>query len=393
MRKADKEMLRINNKLLILQELKKWDLSRIELAGITGLSNSTVSSLVRELTAENLVFEESVAASTGGRKPIIFSLNTSAVYVLTLKLLAHRIEAAILNLKLQTIRKQCCAYTDCNESVLKNAIETVLDGILEDFPESEKRKLVGIGVSVPGLIDYANSMILYSSHLNIANFNIKQYLQTIINLNVYLYKDVDALMLGTYAQDNLRQNASYLYFYVGFGVGLSFLSNGKILQLNRSGMEIGHVQLIPGGPLCNCGKYGCVETFVSEYAAQKRYMELSETENGVKAPPSFDEMVFKSNRGDQKCRQILSEQCEYLGRAIALAVNIFAPNEVLIGGPLSEIKWNADEIIRRHVSENVLSNFAAVSLKFTNTPEEADFIGMANTIISHEFFEAEAFAF
>lgn len=392
MQKADKEMLKINNKLLILQELKKWDLSRTEIAGITGLSNSTVSSLVEELACENYVFEKKIADSTGGRKPVIFSLNKSAIFVLTIKILSHRVDAAIVNLNLEIVCRQRCCFEGCNETVLKDALKSVIEQILGRFRLPQNSVWAGIGVSVPGLIDHAGNKIIFSSNLNIANFNLKSYLQNLVDINVYTFKDVDALMLGAYAVGNLKDNASFLYFLVDTGVGMSFMSNGKILQLSRGGMEIGHMQLDAGGPRCKCGKLGCVETFVSEWAAQSRYKALTE-KSPEKSAPSLEEMVFKSNRGDAVCRKILSEQCEYLGRSIALGINIFSPNEVLIGGPLSKIKWEAIEIIKKYALENVLTNFSDLSVKFSDTADEADLIGMASMIINHNFFLSRPFSF
>lgn len=392
MKKADKESLKINNKLVILHELNKWDLSRSEIAGITGLSNSTVSSLICELIEDNLVFEKDVAKSTGGRKPIILSLNESAAFVLVIKILPHQIKAAIINLKQRIINSQSCTFADCSEQVIKENIKNIVCILLEKKIPA-KSKLIGIGISTPGLVDHATGNIIYSSYLHLNNFNIKQYIHSIVCCdNIYIFKDVDAFMLGTYTLNHLKSNASYLYFLVDSGVGLSFLSNGRIMQLNRSGMEIGHVQLESDGPICICGKKGCVETFVSESAAQKRYSHLCEKEKSSDKI-TLSELVFKSNRGDAVSRKVLCEQCEYLGRAIALAVNIFAPNEIFIGGPLAKIKWNAIDIIEKVVKENILSNFSDISIKFFNTAEDSDFAGMAYTVFDREFYCSLPFSY
>ena len=172
------------------------------------------------------------------------------------------------------------------------------------------------------------------------------------------------------------------------------MNKGEILQLNRSGFEIGHVQLDEHGPQCNCGNYGCVEAFVSEQAA-KRDLELIsrsdidyhvDTEN-----MKFSDIVSKSNEGDTYAIDVLFSQCIYLGRVVALVINLYAPNMVLIGGPLSNSKYNILETIEKSAARSELEIFRSWSstIKFTNTGDRACFIGMANKIFNSEFFDNE----
>lgn len=393
MQKADKETIKENNKKVILNCLKNRDLSRTDLASLTGLSNSTVSSLVSELTTERFVFEKSIAESSGGRKPIILSINAGVAYALLLKIVQYKIVFAIVDLKLQVIYQCDVSFAECSEDCLKVAVQNGIDRVLNDNA-SISGKITGIGVSIPGLVDHHTDKVLLSSLLHLRNMDIKSIIHSKLNRNVYVFKDADALMLGEYILNDLNSYESYLYLLVDSGVGLSFMNKGEILQLNRSGFEIGHVQLDENGPLCNCGNYGCVEAFVSEQAARRDLKNISAQDPTYQTDIDnlkFSDIVSKSNQGDQYATSVLSNQCVYLGRVVAMVINLFAPNMVLIGGPLSGSKYNILETIEKSAARSELEIFRTwnTTIKFTNTGDKACFIGMANKIFNNEFFEKE----
>jgi N-acetylglucosamine repressor len=172
------------------------------------------------------------------------------------------------------------------------------------------------------------------------------------------------------------------------------MNRGEILQLNRGGFQIGHVQLDEHGPQCNCGNFGCVEAFISEQAA-RRDLKLASAHDADYHVDienlKYSDIVSRSNRGDPYAKEVLFNQCEYLGRAVAMAINLYAPNMVLIGGPLSQSRLDIIDIIEKSAAKNELEIFrnGNTEIKFTNTGEKACFIGMANKIVNSEFFKRE----
>jgi predicted NBD/HSP70 family sugar kinase len=393
MQKADKETIKKNNRKVILNWLKDQDLSRTDLALLTGLSNSTVSSLVYELTMEGFVFEKSVAESSGGRKPIILSVNPDVAYALLVKIVQYRIVFAIVDLKLRVVYRREFPFVECSEDCITEAVQSGIVQVLDDNA-SIRGKITGVGVSIPGLVEHHTDKVLLSSLLHLRNMDITSVIQAKIKSNVYVFKDTDALMLGEYILKGLNSNDSYLYLLVDSGVGLSFMNKGEILQLNRSGFEIGHVQLDDKGPQCNCGNYGCVEAFVSEQAARRDLKGISSHDLSYQVDIDklkYSDIVSRSNEGDRYAADVLFHQCAYLGRVVALVINLYAPNMVLIGGPLSGSKYNILEAVEKSAAKSELEIFRTwkTSIKFTNTGDNACFIGMANKIFNVEFFEKE----
>ena len=240
---------------------------------------------------------------------------------------------------------------------------------------------------VSGLVDNLKNHVIYSALLNLRDFDITSVIQSKLLKSVYLFKDTDALLLGERILNDFSDSESFLYFLVEYGVGLSFMDKGEILRLNKSGLEIGHIKIETGGPRCNCGKYGCVEAFVSEMAAKRGLKEiLPESRHEEIDRLTLAEIVSRSNESDPSFRKVILKQCPYLGKAIACAINIFAPNLVLVGGPLSGVNWDIAGSVFQAVQDNVLNIYENTELRFTTTGDKSSFIGMANEIFDKEFF-------
>lgn len=389
LQKADKETLKRHNKRLLLYTLRRGDFSRTELAEATGLSNSTISVLISEMVESNIVFEKSLANSSGGRRQVIMSINPEAAYTLLLKIAPDQIEVAIVNLGLKLNSSKAFNLARNDQEHVTCTVLHALEWIKQGKSDLIDR-IIGIGVSVAGLVDHSNDTVLYSAHLNLKNFDIKSVINSIFSRNVYVFKDTDTIAMGEDIVHKFNDCESYLYIWVGSGLGLSFVNKGEVLQLNRSGLELGHVRLESDGPRCTCGRVGCVEAFVSEAAAireieyriKNSVKTLNYNVNGMK----YLDIVKRSNDGDTVCREVLEYQAGYLGKAVALAINIFSPNTVIIGGPVSNIEWDFASRVQKSIRDNVLGIFSETKIQFSATTEEAAFIGMASKILDREFF-------
>lgn len=382
-------MLKRHNKQVILDRLKERAMTRIELATLTGLSNSTVSALTAELAEDGIIFEEDIAKSSGGRRPVIFSLNSNSAYTLLIKILSKKMIFCVVDIKLQIVFEKSFALHNTTKTDLDTAVCLGIDRV---FRENRKWRdsLVGIGVSVSGVVDHADHAILYSSTLNIANYNIKATIQSKIDKPVYVFKDTDSSLLGEYILNSLRDDESYVYLFVESGVGMSFMNKGEIMQLNRGGLEIGHIKIESDGPRCDCGKCGCVESFLSEQAAIRDYKDLlcksGRPQTSEDERITLEKMIEKSACGDELCAEVIHNQCRFLGRVAAMIVNIFAPSEVIIGGPIANVSPAFQNTALSSYMENVLQILDNARLRFTDIGNKASIIGMANHIFNEKFF-------
>ncbi len=134
----------------------------------------------------------------------------------------------------------------------------------------------------------------------------------------------------------------------GWGLGLGIIINGKLYYgHNDYAGEFGHLQIVPEGNLCYCGKRGCLETYASGKAiarnAREKLEEGAETNMermGIRNLDSLDAKVIieAANRGDQFCIEILEEAAGHLGYGVAQLINIFNPELIIFGGRVSTVE-------------------------------------------------------
>lgn len=387
MQKADGETLRRTNRALLLHRLREHDLSRTALASQTGLSNSAVSGLIAALVKEGTVFEKSYASSSGGRRPVLLSINPSAASALLIRLTAGGVETAVSDLSLAPEHVGFYPFAATGEEAVRSAIlQAVGDAMRAKAPRL--RSLAGVGVSTTGLVDRSSGIILYSSMLELRDFDVRAAIRPLTDAAVHVFKDTDAQAIGEFRLNRFRDDESYLFVMVGAGVGLSFINHGQIMRLNRSGMELGHLQLLPGGPKCSCGRLGCVEACVSERAALRDFTALKDAgeRSACVSPRGYGDLVRASNDGDALARRVLTQQGVWLGRAVALAVNLFAPSAVLIASRLGAARWDLAGIVRDEMRRNVLEIFRPTEIRFSSLDETPSCIGMASQIFESEFY-------
>lgn len=392
MLKADKNTLKANNRQLILSTLRRREQSRSELAETTGLSKSTVSGLVQELLSKNIVYEKERAASSGGRRPVVLALEPRCSYTLVIEAGPHKVEASLVGLDLAVADSITENYETLGAESFEEALRLTVRSFLSR--PGVAVKIVGAAAAVPGAIDYADGTLLYSSHLGVHDFKISDIIRSELGKPVYIFKDTEAMLLGEYISGGLDPNGSYVYIVVRNGLGMSYMRRGEVLHFRRSGLELGHIKLESSGPQCSCGKYGCAESFVSASAARRDLKVLLKasgiSDTGRYDGLGLDDIVRLSNSGDPYCRRVLSEQCRHLGKAAAFAVNMFAPDLVLIGGPLAYTKWDILSIIRTSMAEHTIERYGECGIALAVSDKASYIAGMADRVFGREFFGASS---
>lgn len=228
--------------------------------------------------------------------------------------------------------------------VLKRIQETI--GAALEQAKLVASDLAGIGVGAPGPLDLDRGIILHAPNLGWHNVRLKETLERKFKCPAVVANDVDAGTYGEYRFGAARKARSVLGVFPGTGIGGAFISRGRILRgKTRSAMEIGHVVVEPGGRLCGCGHRGCLETVSSRLAiaaeaaaavhrgeapilARLAGTDLAAVKSGVLAK------AIKS--GDTVVESIVRHAAHRLGEAVGSAVNLLAPEVVVLGGGLVE---------------------------------------------------------
>ena len=225
---------------------------------------------------------------------------------------------------------------------LAHGPEAVVDDIVRSIhklrEEMGARKLLGVGVCVPGYILLDKGQILGSNNLpDFEGFPVRDVIERKLGTRVVLENDANAAALGEHWMGAGKGVEDLVLLTLGTGVGGGIISRGKILHgfLGMAG-ELGHMTVDPNGNPCGCGNQGCLEKHASATAitGMARMMHLGD------GPEITSEDVYNlAVQGDEKAQRIFEIVGRSLGIAIANLINIFNfPLYLLSGGPLPA--WN-----------------------------------------------------
>jgi glucokinase-like ROK family protein len=296
---------------------------------------ATVSGITADLIHESLVYEKEEGDSTGGRRPILLALNHSARYVIGIKLAEHQLIAALTDLNATVLLASTHALengTDLHEAV------RVLAQIVEELAahaKVERQKLIGVGIGLAGVIDSRGGLCRYSPILGWRDAPLRDLLQELIALPVYLDNDVHALTMAEKLFGAGQGVDDFITVTVGRGVGMGMVVNGQPFRGTRGGGgEFGHTVVDPAGPPCGCGKRGCLEAYVSDPAILRAARETA-LRGGMPIAPQdlgLEQVVALARAGNEAARRIFDEAGRVLGIGIANVINVFNPRLVIITG-------------------------------------------------------------
>ena len=242
---------------------------------------------------------------------------------------------------------------DTNESFC-NAMYEAVKGAMEKGGVSEGIKAVGIGA--PGVVDRENVCLLYSNNIPYKNAPVGEFLKKRLGVPVFVENDANCAALGEYYMAENAKN--FVFITLGTGVGGGIVINGKLfIGTNGAGAELGHVVTHAGGRKCTCGRYGCWEA----YASTSGLMKLTE-ENRDKLGLDRNEKITGKTafdlmrKGNEEANRVCDEWIEEVALGITNVVNIFQPDEVVVGGAIAK---EGDTILKPVISYVAKNDFTA----------------------------------
>jgi glucokinase len=172
--------------------------------------------------------------------------------------------------------------------------------------------------------------------------------------------DNDATMaaLGEYWRGAGREATSMLMLTLGSGVGSAFVSQGKIMEMNGFSPEVGHMVIDLDGPVCHCGKRGCLETYAGGFGIQRILKETlksaqeagGHTDAGDLHPSLTPlDLSRKAEEGNHTAREVLFQAGYALGVGISNVLNVFRVDQVVVGGGIA----NAWDGLYQHAEETI----------------------------------------
>ncbi|MBB6632462.1 ROK family protein [Clostridium algidicarnis] len=264
------------------------------------------------------------------------------------------------NIIKENIIKTMAEYGD--KAIVLRIINLIEDLIISSGKTLEDIRAVGIGS--PGPLDPKRGIIITTPNLPFENFDIITPIKEKFNVPVFLDNDANVAAIGEYTLGAGKNTKNMVYITVSTGIGGGAIINGKIYRGNTfNALEIGHMTLLPDGPKCNCGNYGCFEALASGTAISKRAEEAVESGRDTSLLNYFKitsyEVFKEAEKGDSVSRHIIDSSLEYLGIGIANIITLFDPEVIILGGGVMKAGQIIFDRIKEVVDQRCFKNMAS----------------------------------
>lgn len=254
------ELREINRNQIYLFLHRKQEASKQEIAAATDLSIPTVAKNLEELVTEGLVTKGGSCESTGGRKAQIFRCCYDAKYSVGIDITKHHLTIVVVNLQGRIIgggERELCVYSDTPQ-YYDSVMEKVF-GLLDRIGTAYD-KILGVGVSLPAIVDRNRSTLTYSRIIDAPRDMIDAF-RSRCSFRVEFFNDANA---GGYAETWQKEPNPVFYLMLSNSVGGAIITPPNVyMGDNNRSAEVGHMRIVPDGSSCYCGQKGCVNAYCS----------------------------------------------------------------------------------------------------------------------------------
>ncbi len=366
-------------------------ISRKAIAAQLGLTPAAITLITTDLIKEGLFTESQDPQSTGkkGRKEILLHIRKDAAYAIGVYISMHVFQLVAMDLNCKILFEESIPIDDCNcdsKKVLEK-ISAAIASCTKDNATFSKKKLLGIGVCVHGIVDQKKGVSINSYGILEENCAITAPLAEQFQVPVILSNNICALAHGESFLNHDTNPEDTLFIKYGPGVGAARLSNNKSRSIEDfTPVEMGHLIVEPNGSPCICGNRGCLETiagyesikhslapFLTEQASPLLYKFTKEGSSNLTI--EMIEEAYKN--GEHYAAYAIDRAIHYFALAVQNAVCLFRPNRVVFFGELFE-SHKFRETLERELSVFAVKTHYSYSKYNLNYKA----LGPATTVIS-----------
>jgi predicted NBD/HSP70 family sugar kinase len=397
--------LQENSQRLLWLIYKLGPITKTELCKLLNKKMTPINRMLAPLEESGIVKGIRKGDSTGGRKPIVYGINSSGYYVASVNISSTYYEVAILNFKLEILRleHQKMSSTDIPEDVLETIAGLISDQIsqlgldLSDF--------YGLGLAVFSSFSDKEGHLLRPIYLapneKWLELPVAKVLQEKTGLNVLIEKGTNSAAFLEYLHGKGRGSKRILYILCAMNIRSAVISDNKIFNdAPYCEDSFGHMTIDIDGDLCNCGNYGCVATFATIPAILKslkteikkgRYFPVQGNPDNI----LFEDVCSAVDCDNELAKEVITRAATVLGTALASYINMFAPEVVFLSGLIVQ-KCNlffevAEETAKRKIS--LLNKQITVVFEKDSGYKNTITLGMGAMVIENLFRENQPFRF
>ncbi|MEM8978488.1 MAG: ROK family protein [Pseudomonadota bacterium] len=352
--------------------------SRVEIARALEISPGSVTTLTSELIQAGFLREVAgPPRDTGrGRPPVALAVQPDAGYVIGAKLSDHKHTALLMDFSGQTLHHVSTPSGGRGSDIdrLVGATKGLIAQLLDDSGLSSDQ-ISGLGLGLPGLVDFQSGSVKWSPLLSSRDVPLADIISEATSIDTLLDNDANLLTLAELWFGKGRDMSSFVMVTIENGIGMGCVLDNRLFRGVRGmGMELGHTKVQLDGALCRCGKRGCLEAYLSDYAmAREATLALGADSLGSEDPnATMQRLYHEAKAGNQAARSIFLRAARYLAVGLSNVMQIFDPERIILSGERLTFDY--------FYSEGVLDDMLSMTLDATRYADCVEVHAWGDTI-------------
>ncbi|WP_051644936.1 ROK family protein [Labrenzia sp. DG1229] len=341
-RKADRDQIRRQNRSIVLQALRRGgSMARIDLGQITRLSPATVTAITSDLLDQGLILslesEEPKTPQARGRPRTLLKLNPDAAFIIGARLSVNNIDLSLVDFAGDVVRDKRTKF-DSASADASSFPEILITAISNFLVEAgvQRGRVQEIGIAAQGVVETETGQVAWSPAFAGRKIPIVSPLQDAFGAQCYISNDTNMITEALHWSDPNRYSGTFAVIMLDYGVGMGLYLNNQLFSgASGTAAEFGHANHIPGGALCRCGKRGCLEAYLSDYALVRSATHLPEDTDpmtiraGVRG---LAQLLDKAASGDENALKAFHEAGRVLGYGVARVIAMIDPKRLVLTG-------------------------------------------------------------
>ena len=359
--------------------------SRHALSQRQEFSKSKSNALVASLLDQGMLEETGLQNSSGGRRAETLQISHGLGVLVAIDIGATSLDIALMRPDLTLLAQHAeAADVRAGPGVVMARVRILLRQLLARGGIAA-HELIGIGVGVPGPVDFASGQLVNPPLMpDWDGFSIRDYLGEVYAAPVFVDNDVNLMALGELWRLK-RTLSNFLVIKVGTGIGCGIVCHGEVYRgAAGSAGDVGHICVDQAGPRCHCGNLGCVEAMAAGPAITRMAVAAAEAGESpalaatlrANGSLSAEDVGQASRAGDAAANAIIQRAGSLIGQMLASVVNFFNPSHVFIGGNITRIGPLFLAAVRQSVYQRSLAlSTRHLEIQYTPLAQQAGLIG------------------
>ena len=400
--KADIDLVRRQNRHIVLEVLRTHGpMPRVELGRKTGLSPASITSITTQLIQEQAMLELAEVTTRDptrrGRPTVRVDLNPKAANVVAMKISIDGIELALADFSGNVIARKTVPLATYNFDPYKFgdvAAQSISNFLSQN--DLEPKDVARIGIATQGVADSREGVVAWSPAFKARNVPVVAPIQNALGIPSTLANDANMIAEGVMANDHRRYVGTTAVVYMGYGVGMGLVIEGKVYHgSNGAAAEFGHMNHIPQGAICRCGRSGCLEAYAADYGILRSAEDLPDDTmppSSAVNPAVMATLEAGARRGDAKAVAAYQKAGRAIGFGLARLIALLNPDRIVLAGPGTRALDLIEPALRAAIEEGVVDALRR-DVKIETVPINKDMIitGTIGAALRH--LDSEIFAF